>query len=57
VVPKGGWWKDQPDRDRSNDGVPYALIISIETPEVDMDIWTPVAQQVGVPIEVESEAQ
>jgi hypothetical protein len=28
--------------------------VSIETPGQDVDIWTPVAAQVGVPIEVQS---
>lgn len=52
VYPVGGWWKNQPKRDRSAKGANYALVVSIETPGVDTDIWTPVAQQVGVPIAV-----
>lgn len=44
------WWKDQPKRDRSDKGARYALVISIDTPGVEMDIWTPVAQQVGLPV-------
>jgi hypothetical protein len=52
VYPVGGWWKDQPKRDRSEKGARYALIVSIETPGVAADIWTPVAQQIGVPVEV-----
>jgi hypothetical protein len=52
VYPVSGWWKDQPRRDRSQKGARYALVVSIETPGVETDIWTPVAQQVGVPIEV-----
>lgn len=52
VYPVSGWWKDQPKRDRSEAGARYALIISIETPEVETDIWTPVAQAVGVSIEL-----
>jgi hypothetical protein len=48
VYPVGGWWKDQPKRDRSEKGARYALVVSIETPGVEADIWTPVAQQVGV---------
>lgn len=53
VYPVTGWWKEQPKRDRSEQGARYALMVSIETPGVETDIWTPVAQQVGVPIEVE----
>ena len=54
VYPVSGWWKDQPRRDRSDKGARYALVVSIETPGVDTDIWTPVAEQVGVPIAIES---
>lgn len=53
VYPVSGWWKDQPKRDRSNLGAQYALVVSIETPGVETDIWTPVAQHVGVPIAIE----
>jgi hypothetical protein len=51
VYPVSGWWKEQPKRDRSSLGARYALVVSIQTPAEDIDIWTPVAQQVGVPIQ------
>ena len=51
VYPVTGWWKEQPARDRSELGARYALIVSIDTDAENVDIWTPVAQQVGVPIE------
>ena len=52
VIPVGGWWKEQPKRDRSEHGARYALILSIQTEAADVDIWTPVAQQVGLSVEV-----
>lgn len=52
IYPVSGWWKDQPKRDRSEKGARYALVVSIETPGVTADIWTPVAEEVGVPIEI-----
>jgi hypothetical protein len=48
VYPLGGWWKEQPKRDRSEKGVRYTLLVSIDTPAADVDIWTPVAQEVGI---------
>src|SRR5262245_14585217 len=51
IYPVSGWWKDQPKRDRSGLGARYALVISIETDGEEVDIWTPVAQQIGIPIE------
>jgi hypothetical protein len=52
VHPVTGWWKEQPKRDRSATGVRYALIVSIEAPGVETDLWTSVAQQVGLPVEI-----
>ncbi len=52
VYPVSGWWKDPPKRDRRELGARYAPVVSIETPGVETDIWTPVAQPVGIPIAV-----
>lgn len=49
IYPVTGWWKESPKRDRSVIGARYPLVVSIETPDQDIDIWTPVAQEVGVP--------
>lgn len=54
VFPVTGWWKELPARDRSDFGARYSLLISIETPTDDVDIWTPVAQEVGLPITIET---
>lgn len=51
IYPVSGWWKEQPKRDRSEFGARYALVVSIQTAAEDVDIWTPVAQQVGVPVQ------
>ncbi|MCM4084946.1 S8 family peptidase [Actinoplanes sp. TRM88002] len=52
IFPVSGWWKENPARDRSEQGARYALVVSVETPGQDVDVWTPVAQQVGVPVQV-----
>jgi hypothetical protein len=54
VYPVSGWWKDQPSRDRSDLGARYTLLVSIETPRVDVDIYAPVAQQVGIPVVIQT---
>jgi len=46
-----GWWKEQPNRDRSEMGARYALVVSIQTAVECVDIWTPVAQQIGIPVQ------
>ncbi len=51
VYPVSGWWKDQPKRDRSHLGAPYALVATIETDAEQVDLWTPVAVQLEMPVE------
>jgi len=57
VYPTMGWWKTRPGEGRFTRSVRYSLVVSIETPDVATDIYTPVAVQVGiaapVPIEIE----
>ncbi len=54
VFPVTGWWKELRSRDRSDLGARYALLLSIETDEETVDLWTPVAQEVGLPIIIET---
>jgi len=54
VYPVTGWWKELQSRDQSEFGARYTLLVSIESPVEDVDIWTPVAQEVGIPITVET---
>jgi hypothetical protein len=52
IYPVTGWWKELQARDQSAIGARYALLISIETPVDEVDIWTPVAIEADVPITV-----
>lgn len=52
VFPVTGWWKENKARDRSEDGARYGVILSIETPDLDVDVWTPVAQQINAPVTI-----
>lgn len=50
VFPVGGWWKNNHRADRMNLPVRYALLVSLRTEEQSIDLYTPVAIQLGVPI-------
>lgn len=52
VYPVAGWWKSRAKMDHSDNGVNYSLVVSIEAPEVEVDLWTPVSQQVAAAVEV-----
>jgi hypothetical protein len=54
VFPVGGWWKDDRSRDRSASLVRYALVVSIETEAESTDVYTPVANAIETPVEIET---
>jgi hypothetical protein len=56
VYPAKGWWRTRQAQERYDLPARYSLIVSIRTPETDVDLYTPIAQQVaaqvGVPVVV-----
>ncbi len=52
VYPVAGWWKNRRNFDQSDQGVDYSLIVSIESPAVEVDLWTPVAQLIAPEITI-----
>jgi hypothetical protein len=55
VYPVGGWWKNNKNRDRVDQPVRYALVVSLQTEATNVDLYTPVANILHVPIEVRIE--
>lgn len=53
VYPAGGWWKNNRRQDRIDVPVRYSLILSLRTPEQSVDLYTPIATQLRIPIETE----
>ena len=52
VYPVSGWWKERGYLNRFNDKIRYSLIITISTPNQDVDLYTPIISQIATPIEV-----
>ena len=52
VYPVGGWWKNNKTRDRVNKSVRYSLIVSIKTEATEVDLYTPIANLLHLPVEV-----
>ncbi|MEC3997051.1 S8 family peptidase [Actinacidiphila sp. DG2A-62] len=57
VYPVGGWWKANKRADRIGLPVSYALLVSLRTPDITTDLYTPIATQLGVPVTVSPSAQ
>jgi len=51
VHPVGGWWKNSKYKDRIDHGVRYSLVVSLRTAEQGVDLYTPVAVELAVPVE------
>lgn len=52
VYPVGGWWKNNRNRDRVDRPVRYTMVISLSTTETDVDLYTPVANLLRVPVAI-----
>ncbi len=48
VYPVKGWWSEVKREEQGAEKVPYSLIVSIETDDESVDIWTPVATQIEI---------
>ncbi|WMJ74102.1 S8 family peptidase [Cytophagaceae bacterium ABcell3] len=48
VYPVSGWYKTRKKLQKYDTAVRYSLIVTIEAPEVDVDIYTPVANTVAI---------
>lgn len=57
IFPAMGWWRNRPSHRRFERSARYSLLISIEAPTAEQDIYALVAQQIvsaaGVPLQVE----
>jgi hypothetical protein len=52
VYPVIGWWRENPRHARWNKRARYSLVISIKTPEVDVDLYTTVQNMIAQPVEI-----
>jgi len=53
IYPGIGWWRERAHLGRWNRWTRYSLIVSITTPEESIDVYTPVANQVGITVPME----
>jgi hypothetical protein len=48
VYPAKGWWRTRQAQERYDSSARYSLLVSIRTPETDVDLYTPISQQITV---------
>jgi len=54
VYPALGWWKTRLHLKRYDKPARYTLIVSIRAPEIDIDLYTSISNQIAVPVVVEA---
>ena len=54
VFPTTGWWKTRPVLERYDKAARYALVVSIKTPGVDVDLYSEVANLIAARVQVET---
>jgi hypothetical protein len=50
VFPVSGWWKERPHLERVEKIARFSLVVSIHTPAIETDIYTPVANLIPIPV-------
>lgn len=53
IYPALGWWKTRPRLGRYESPVRYALVVSIRAPEVDVELYSAIANQIAAPVVVQ----
>ena len=46
VYPVIGWWRERLYLGKCNEKIRYSLVVSIETPEVNTDLYTPIVTEI-----------
>ena len=55
IYPITGWWRERPGLNRYKDTGRYALVMTIETPDNEIDLYTPIEQMVPTLVDIEIE--
>jgi hypothetical protein len=53
IQPALGWWRTRPNQNQFENQARYSLIVTISTPSQAVDIYTPVANLIGIEVPIE----
>jgi hypothetical protein len=53
VYPAMGWWRNRPSHERYQRSARYALVVSIEAPEAQQDLYSNVEQQIATAVAIQ----
>ena len=50
VYPVIGWWRERAYLGKYNKRIRYSLVVSLDTPEIDVDLYTPIIEKISTTI-------
>jgi hypothetical protein len=53
VYPTLGWWREQLRHQKYDSSVRYALLVSIEAPDLQVDLYTPVEAVIAARVSIQ----
>ena len=56
VYPIVGWWRERAYLGKYDSKVRYSMIVSLSTPKIDVDLYTPIVTEIKNAIEIDIEA-
>lgn len=56
VYPIVGWWRERDYLGKYNSKVRYSMIVSLSTPKIDVDLYTPIVTEIKNAVEIDIEA-
>lgn len=57
VYPVSGWWKERKYLGKANSKLRYSLIVTIETPTTETDLYTPIINQIKISNKISIDTQ
>ncbi len=55
IKPVNGWWRKRASKEYCNKSTRYSLIVTMSTPDVDIDLYTPILTNIEIQNTVETE--
>ena len=53
VYPVIGWWRERPHLGKYNSKIRYSLVVSLETPATEVDLYTPIVTKIDTVVQTE----
>ena len=54
IYPIIGWWRQRTNLRKYDSRTRYSLVVSLETPSLEVDLYTPIVNQISIPITIEN---